>query len=79
MILSLAVGAVACFSFWGGYCMDVQTFTQLISTIGFPIAACIYLAISNDKLRGIIEENTKAIAELKTLINGYLIKKGDSE
>ena len=59
--------------------MDVQTFTQLISTIGFPIAACIYLAISNDKLRGIIEENTKAIAELKTLINGYLIKKGDAE
>lgn len=25
--------------------MDVQTFTQLISTVGFPIAVCIALAI----------------------------------
>lgn len=62
--------------------MDVQTFTQLISTIGFPIAACIYLAISNDKLRTIIEDNTRAIAELKTMLNLYFnnqINKGDVE
>ncbi len=48
--------------------MDVQTITQLISTVGFPIACCIYLFYSNEKLRNTIEENTKAIESLKSLI-----------
>ena len=54
--------------------MDIQTLSQLISTIGFPIAACVYLAFSNEKLRGTIDENTKAIAELKSVINLYITK-----
>lgn len=48
--------------------MDVQTITQLISAVGFPIACCIYLFYSNEKLRNTIEENTKAIESLKALI-----------
>lgn len=54
--------------------MDVQMITTLISTVGFPIAACVYLAMSNEKMRGTIEENTKTIAELKSVITLYLNK-----
>lgn len=52
--------------------MDIATLSQLISTIGFPIAACVYLAFSNEKLRTTIDENTRTIAELKTVITLYL-------
>lgn len=54
--------------------MDLQTVAQLISTVGFPIVACWYLATSNDKMREIITENTKTIAELKDLLLVYLRK-----
>ena len=54
--------------------MDIQMITTLISTVGFPIAACVYLALSNEKMRGTIEENTKTIAELKSVITLYLNK-----
>lgn len=54
--------------------MDIQMITTLISTVGFPIAACVYLAMSNEKMRGTIEENTKTIAELKSVITLYLNK-----
>lgn len=55
--------------------MDTQTLTSLISSLGFPIVACVYLAISNEKLRStidglkdILSENTKVIALLKDSI-----------
>lgn len=48
--------------------MDVAALTTAISTLGFPIVACAYLAYSNEKLRKTIDENTKAIESLKTLI-----------
>ena len=55
--------------------MDAQTLTSLISSLGFPIVACVYLAISNEKLRStidglkdILSENTKVIALLKDSI-----------
>lgn len=51
--------------------MDVQAITQIIANLGFPIAACIYLALSNDKLRTTIEENTKTIASLEKLMSVY--------
>ena len=51
--------------------MDVQAITQIIANLGFPIAACIYLALSNDKLRSTIEENTKTISSLEKLMNVY--------
>ena len=58
--------------------MDVQTITQLISTVGFPIVACIYLALSNDKLRTTIEENTKTIASLEKMVSMYFLKEGNN-
>lgn len=59
--------------------MDVQAITQIISNLGFPIACCVYLALSNDKLRGTIEENTKTIASLEKIISMYFLKEGDNE
>lgn len=57
--------------------MDIATLSQLISTIGFPIAACVYLAFSNEKLRSTIDENTKTIAELKNLFTLYFKERGE--
>ena len=48
--------------------MDVAAISQLISTLGFPIIACCYMAYSNEKLRKTLDENTKAIESLKSLI-----------
>lgn len=48
--------------------MDYSTISQFISTLGFPIVACCYLAYSNEKLRNTIEENTKTIESLKQMI-----------
>ena len=55
---------------WGVY-MDAQTVTQFISNLGFPIACCIYLAYSNERLRQTIAENTKTIDSLKTMFTLY--------
>lgn len=51
--------------------MDVNAITQFISNVGFPIACCVYLAYSNERLRGTIEENTKTIDALKTMFTLY--------
>lgn len=48
--------------------MDGAALTTLISNLGFPIACCCYLFYSNEKLRGVLEQNTKAIESLKSLI-----------
>lgn len=48
--------------------MDYNTVVQIISNLGFPIACCCYLFYSNEKLRQTLEENTKMIESLKTLI-----------
>ena len=55
--------------------MDVSAITSLISSVGFPIACCIYLIYSNnktaekhaeevEKLRETVENNTKAMMKL---------------
>lgn len=38
---------------------------QLISTVGFPVAACIALFWQNNKLSEAISTNTAALVELK--------------
>lgn len=48
--------------------MDVGAVTQIVSTVGFPIAVACYMMIQNDKLRGVINENTLAIVELKNVV-----------
>lgn len=63
--------------------MDFQAVTNLISTVGFPIVACIYMAYlvnsmnekhatETDTLKESINANTQAISELKVLINTLL-------
>lgn len=55
--------------------MDFSMITQLIGSLGFPIACCIYLIYSNnkaneahkeeiDKLRQTVENNTIAMIKL---------------
>lgn len=55
--------------------MDVNTISQLVGSVGFPIAMCIYLTYSNnkaneshkeeiDKLRETVENNTLAMIKL---------------
>lgn len=52
--------------------MDINTITAFISSIGFPIVACVALYIMNtqqiSKLTNIIDNNTKIMEELKDLI-----------
>lgn len=48
--------------------MAAGELTTLISNIGFPIACCVYLFYSNEKLRVTLEENTKMIESLKSLV-----------
>ena len=55
--------------------MDISGITTLISSVGFPIACCIYLIYSNnktsqqhteevEKLRQTVENNTKVMIKL---------------
>ena len=57
----------------------LQIFTSIISQVGFPIACCIYLIYSNNQqdkrnaatienLRLTIDNNTKVMIELKSLL-----------
>lgn len=55
--------------------MDISAITTLISSVGFPIACCVYLIYSNqktsekhaeevDKLRETVDNNTKVMLKL---------------
>lgn len=48
--------------------MDPDFISTFISNVGFPIAVCVYLAYSNEKLRECVNENTKTIESLKQMI-----------
>lgn len=48
--------------------MDVQTISTFISTVGFPIAACVALYLQNVKMSEALNNNTLALTELSTLI-----------
>ena len=59
--------------------MDIDSVTQLISNVGFPLAVCIalffYMEKQNerhqqetDKLNETVQSNTKVLTELCTLI-----------
>lgn len=60
--------------------MDISSITQLISTIGFPIAMCIYLLMyiksfdekycqKLDNMAKAIENNTLVMTKLMTMID----------
>ena len=59
--------------------MDIDSVTQLVSNVGFPVAVCIalffYMERQNerhqqetDKLNETVQSNTKVLTELCTLI-----------
>lgn len=52
--------------------MDYQMITTFISTVGFPIAACVALFWQNNKLSETVTRNTEAILELTTIIKERL-------
>ena len=63
-----------------GDIMDISAITQLISTIGFPIAMCIYLLLyiksfdekycqKLDNMAKAIENNTLVMTKLMTMID----------
>ena len=52
--------------------MDANTISQIISNVGFPIACCIYLLYNQERLRATIEENTKVLNNIKTMLDYYL-------
>lgn len=51
----------------------MQDVVQLISTVGFPIAACLgmgwYISKTQENLRQVVEENTKAVLLLTERLN----------
>lgn len=60
--------------------MDISTITQIISTVGFPIAACVALFIQMNKqgeqhkqemdaLKDALNQNTNAITELTVYLH----------
>lgn len=60
----------------GGVLMDAATVTQIISNVGFPIACCIYLLYNQERLRKTIEDNTRVIESIKTMLDIYVGKGG---
>lgn len=48
--------------------MELNEILSAISTVGFPIAACVVLFIQNNNLRDTVEENTKAVISLTDYI-----------
>lgn len=43
----------------------VNIITTFISNCGFPIFACVMMFLQNSKMKSALDENTKAINELK--------------
>lgn len=56
--------------------MNMQDILTAITTVGFPIVACIALFWQNSKMSETIAHNTEAIVELTTIIKERL-KDGD--
>lgn len=52
--------------------MNIDSIVTIITTVGFPIAACIALFWQNMKMSETIANNTEAIIELTTIIKERL-------
>ena len=48
--------------------MDFETIVATVSTVGFPIVCCVVLFNQNNRMRDVIEENTKSIISLTDYI-----------
>lgn len=61
--------------------MELDTITALIGSLGFPIAACVFLAwfmtSQLKEFRKSIEENTEVVKELLIVMKSKQINVGD--
>lgn len=49
--------------------MDGETITQLITTVEFPIACCIFMFIQNNKLQNTLTEISKTLTSMNERIS----------
>ena len=49
--------------------MDITTFSQLIGTVGFPIAACCVMFIQNNKLHQTLSDLSKTLSSMNERIS----------
>ena len=56
--------------------MDYTEILNAISTVGFPIACCCYMVFNNNKT---LQELSKAVNSLHTLINEFLTERSNSK
>lgn len=52
--------------------MDINAISQFVSTIGFPVLACLglgwYINKITDNMQKTVEENTKAVTSLQAVV-----------
>lgn len=62
--------------------MDITTLTQIVSSVGFPIAACFalgwYIYKIQIKTNDIIQKNTEVLNELAILIREFITRNDDN-
>ena len=49
--------------------MDITTFSQLIGSVGFPIAACCVMFIQNNKLQQTLSDLSKTLLSMNERIS----------
>ena len=49
--------------------MDITTFSQLIGSVGFPIAACCVMFIQNNKLQQTLSDLSKTLSSMNERIS----------
>lgn len=49
--------------------MDITTFSQLIGSVGFPIAACCVMFFQNNKLQQTLSELSKTLSSMNERIS----------
>ena len=54
--------------------MDINSLTQIIGSVGFPIVCCCYMMTTFNKT---IQANTDALKELSTIITHFFAKEGE--
>lgn len=59
--------------------MDITEITTIISTVGFPIAACVVMWVQNGKLQGTLAQLSETLAVISERLSDVedAVKKGD--
>lgn len=59
--------------------MDIELFLQAVSTVGFPIVACAFMWVQNDKMQKTLSELTSTLTLMSERIKDVEeeLKKGE--